>query len=298
MTANPFLQKLGFEQDDRVVVIHADDVGMCQATIPAFAELTEFGLVTSGAVMVPCPWFLHAAKIFNQDPKVDLGVHLTLTSEWSTYRWGPLSTRDPASGLLDGQGYFHHRAEQTQQHAAPQAVALELAEQLKRALQAGLDVTHVDTHMGTLAHPDFISHYIHLARQNHLPPVILAQGDEDWMALGVSAENASKVAEYIRQNVDTKTLVQIDHIAGLRLDTPVDRMTQAKDALRSLKPGLTHFVIHPALDTTELREAAPWTWECRVLDYQVFKTEELRNFIQEQGIHLIGYRALRDLIRD
>jgi hypothetical protein len=101
MDPNPVLRKLGFADDDRVVIIHADDIGMCQATMSAFADLVDFGLISSGAVMVPCPWFPQAAAYCRQHPLVDLGVHLTLTSEWDGYRWGPVSTRDPASGLID-----------------------------------------------------------------------------------------------------------------------------------------------------------------------------------------------------
>ena len=129
-----------------------------------------------------------------------------------------------------------------------------------------------------------------------LPLVIPANGEVDWQQLGLSAEIAADSAEYIRQHVDASSLIQIDHIVGLRLDEPVNRMAQAKKALSALKPGLTHFVIHPAVDTAELRVATPRTWECRVLDFQVFKTEELHSFVRQQGIHLIGYRTIRNLI--
>ena len=107
MQSNPVLKKLGFSNDDRVAIIHTDDIGMCQASVDAFADMVDYGLISSGAVMVPCPWFLEAAAYSTAHPQADLGVHLTLTSEWETYRWGPISTRDPASGLLDEQGFFH-----------------------------------------------------------------------------------------------------------------------------------------------------------------------------------------------
>ena len=103
MKPNPALKKLGFSENERLVIIHVDDIGMCQASVAAFADLWDFGLVSSGAVMVPCPWFLEAAKYASQHPQADLGVHLTLNCEWDTYRWGPLSTCDPQTGLLDAQ---------------------------------------------------------------------------------------------------------------------------------------------------------------------------------------------------
>ena len=111
MQPNPVLKKLGFSNDDRVIIIHTDDIGMCQASVDAFADLVDFGLISSGAVMVPCPWFLEAAKFAVAHPEADLGAHMTLTSEWETYRWGPVSTRDPETGLMDEEGFFHKRSE-------------------------------------------------------------------------------------------------------------------------------------------------------------------------------------------
>jgi len=110
MHPNPVLRELGLGQADRAVVIHTDDIGMCQASLAALADLVDFGLVSCGATMVPCPWFPQVAAYCRGHPSVDLGVHLTLTSEWDSYRWGPISTRDPASGLIDDEGYFFFAA--------------------------------------------------------------------------------------------------------------------------------------------------------------------------------------------
>ncbi len=178
---NPILKKLGFTQQDRLAIIHADDLGMCHASLVAGAELFEYGLVSSGAVMVPCPWFPAVADYARSHPKADLGIHLTLNSEWQNYRWGPLSSRDPQSGLLDEQGYFHRQAHQTQELADPQAVQIEMAAQMERALAAGIRPTHADTHMGTVAHPKFMLGYIQLALQYGVPAMMLRL-DEEWLA--------------------------------------------------------------------------------------------------------------------
>ena len=294
---NTFLKQLGFDKNDRVVIIHADDVGMCQATIPAFAELIEFGLLSSGAVMVPCPWFLETADYCRQNPTADMGVHLTLTSEWKTYRWGPISTRDLSSGLLDEEGYFHHRAHQAQAYGDASAVQIELKAQLERALAAGIDVTHIDTHMGTLAHPKFIPAYIQLSQEHRLPAMIPTDGENDLQELGLDSETAANAARFLKEDVNSDGLLQIDRVIGLRLDKPKERLIQAESAFDSLKPGLTHFVIHPAKDSPELRAATPTTWECRVKDYETFRSEELRIHIKNLGIQVIGYRPLRELIR-
>src|SRR5689334_9771443 len=116
MTPNPALRRLGFAASDRVAIIHADDIGMCQASVTAFAELSAFGLVSSGAVMVPCAWFPAAAADSRAKPAADLGVHLTLTCEWDAYRWGPISTRAAESGMIDDEGYFYRSTELAQEH--------------------------------------------------------------------------------------------------------------------------------------------------------------------------------------
>src|ERR1700722_15526708 len=119
---NPYLQQLGFQADDRAVVVHAGGIGIFHAPLPAIDELMAFGLVTSASVMVPCPWFLEAASWYRRNPQFDLGIHLTLTSEWPHYRGGPLSTRDEASGLLDDRGYFHGATADVRRQAKSEAV--------------------------------------------------------------------------------------------------------------------------------------------------------------------------------
>jgi len=163
MQPNPVLNKLGFSNNDRVVITHTDDIGMCQASVDAFADLIDFGLISSGAVMVPCPWFLETAAYARLHPEADLGVHLTLTSEWETYRWGPISTRDPKSGLMDDQGFFHRTTEEVWRQADPSAAIAELEAQVGRALAEGIIPTHIDTHMGSIAHPSIIPGYIQLS---------------------------------------------------------------------------------------------------------------------------------------
>jgi len=134
MQPNPVLKKLGFSDNDRLVIIHTDDIGMCQASVQAYADLWEFGGISSGAIMMPCPWAKAAADYCKAHPGVDMGVHATLTAEWQTYRWGPLSTRDPGSGLMDADGFFWRSSEEAQAQADPDAVLTELQLQVQKAL--------------------------------------------------------------------------------------------------------------------------------------------------------------------
>jgi predicted glycoside hydrolase/deacetylase ChbG (UPF0249 family) len=291
---NPALKKLGLTETDRAVIIHTDDIGMCQASVEAFADLNEIGIISSGAVMVPCPWFLHAADYARRHPQVDLGIHLTLTSEWETYRWGPLSTRDPASGLIDEAGYFHHLTAPVQEHADPVAVDLEINMQVQRAIHEGLLPTHVDTHMGSVAHPKFMGSYIQLAWKFRLPLMIFRLNEAGWRLMGMDAETAQMAAGMIEQ-LEAAGLPMLDGMSSMPLDKEEDHLERTKQALSELKPGITHFIIHPSKDTPELRAITP-DWRCRVANYQDFSREDLRKHIQAIGLHVIGYRALQDLM--
>ena len=296
MRPNPILKRLGFDDGDRVVILHADDVGMCQASLTAFADLVDFGLVSSGAVMVPCPWFPAVAAYCREHPGVDLGVHLTLTSEWDTYRWGPISTRDPASGLMDEEGYFYRGSEAVQESGDPAAVQAELEAQVGRALAAGIDVSHVDTHMGTVAHPKFMAGYVQLAVQHRLPAMVPRLDEAGWHEMGLEGEMATLAAQFVVQ-LEAQGVPMLDHMAAMPLEVePGDRLAVAKRELGALPPGLTHFLFHPALDTPELRAITP-RWRSRVADYEVFSSPEMRDWIRDEGLHVVGYRALRALLR-
>ena len=295
MQPNPVLKKLGFSPDDRVAIIHTDDIGMCQATVDAFADLVDFGLISSGAVMVPCPWLLEAAEFARNHPEADLGAHLTLTCEYDRYRWGPLSTREPASGLLDAQGFMHKTSEEVWAHADPQAAIAELDAQVSRAIAEGMNLTHIDTHMGTVVHPQIIPGYIQLATRYGLPPMIPRLSADEIMHVGNVDENTAQMFISLIQSLEEMGIPLLDGLTGMPLDDPSDRLEKVKSAFRALKPGLTHFIIHPAKDTPELR-AITSSWPSRVGDYETFTSEAVRDFIRAEGIQVIGYRALQALM--
>ncbi len=295
MSDNPILKHLGLSPCDRAVVVHADDLGMCQATIQAASELYEAGLVSSGAVMVPCSWFPAAANMI-AERGLDAGVHTTLTCEWESYRWGPISTRDPESGLMAADGCFPRTSEEVQQRARPEAVERELRAQIERALSTGIDVTHIDTHMGAVI-PSFVEAYLDLAIEYRVPPMFISPErylDRDARdALPESVRSA--IEEQVRK-VEEHAIPVFDHITSLPLDRPEDRIEQAKRQLDALPEGLSIFILHPAQDTPELRAIAP-DWRGRVADYRAFGSDELARHVRDAGIHVIGYRELRDAMR-
>lgn len=296
MTPNPLLKKLGFSNDDRVVIIHVDDVGMCHASLQAFADLWDAGTISSGAVMTPCPWFPATASWARAHPTVDLGVHGTVNAEWDGYRWGPVSTRDRSTGLMDAGGYFHARETEAWAAAEPTAVQAEIEAQVEMALAAGMDVTHLDTHMGTITHPRFVGGYLQTLVRYRLPGLIPRLTAEQFLAQGLAgdAATAGQFAATARALEDSDFPL-LDAVDYLPLDDPTDQIDLAKRKLSALPPGVSHFLMHPAVDTPELRAIAP-DWPSRVANYQAFISRELRDFLRNSGIQVIGYRPLRDLM--
>jgi predicted glycoside hydrolase/deacetylase ChbG (UPF0249 family) len=295
MNTNPLLRRLGFAPDDRVVIIHADDIGMCQAGIAALDGLLEAGIVSSMAVMAPCPWFPAAAEYCRTHPKIDMGLHCTFTSEWESYRWSPLSTRDPSSGLLDLDGFFHRRSEDMQANAEMDAVLMELEAQFSRAREAGIDLTHMDGHMYTVLHPKYLVPYLQTAARHALPAFCLRMDEESAAREGYEEPAAKEAARFTAQ-LEEQGVPLVDSVYVMPLETAEERLETAKEAFRNLPTGLSYFLLHPSCDTPELRAIAP-DWRCRVADYETFTGEPLRIFLRESGIHVIGWRPIRDLVR-
>jgi predicted glycoside hydrolase/deacetylase ChbG (UPF0249 family) len=297
MKPNPVLKKLGLQEYDRAVIIHTDDIGMCQSSVAAYADLWKAGVISSGAVMVPCSWAPAAAAFARETPEADLGVHITITCEYPTYRWGPISSREPSTGLMDAEGFFPRTSAAVQASASVEAVRNEMEAQIQRAISWGIDPTHIDTHMGSVAHPKFMLDYVNLAMQYKLPPMIFRLDKAGWKLAhhSITDELAEKAAQLVLQ-LEEMGLPMLDGIASLELDAdPTTRMEQAKAVFRQLPVGITHFIIHPSKETPELKAIAP-DWQCRVADYQTFLRSEIRDFLNEIGVHVIGYRDLKDLI--
>jgi len=283
MAINPMLKQLGFSPTDRVVIIHADDIGMCQASTDAFPDLWDFGLISAASTMVPCPWFPKVAAYCRSHSGLDMGVHFTLTCEWETFRWGPISTRAADSGLLDDEGYFYRSSDSVFSSANPAAVGPEIEAQVARALQAGIDVTHVDHHMLALGSPQLFPLYVDAAIRHRLPLYI---------------ERARDGAIYppVIEQVEAAGLPVFDDTLMMPLDGNENRLDAAKRLFNSVKPGLTYFILHPSKDTPELRAIAP-DWRYRVGDYETFTSTALRDYVRASGIQVIGYRAIRDAWR-
>ncbi|MEY4166690.1 MAG: hypothetical protein RIR52_514 [Acidobacteriota bacterium] len=283
-------ERLGYAPNEKVLMVHADDIGMSHSVNVATIEALRKGLVTSGSIMVPCPWFPEIAEHFRQNPELDLGLHLTLTSEWKYLRWRPVAPVDKVPGLLDPDGYMWRSEIQTAMKATPKEVETELRAQIEKALAAGLKPTHLDTHMGTLyTRKDFFEVYTRLGREYGIP-VMAMRPTPEAVAYGKKSGSPIGAAELTR--LEGEGYVLLDYLeTGVPGRNFAERKESYKNFLRNLKPGVTMLIVHLGMDDPELK-AATSAWEARYADLRSFTDPEIAALIRELGIRLTTWREL------
>lgn len=283
----PLAERLGYKATDRLLIVNADDVGMSHAANAATIAGMEKGLISSGTIMVPCPWFEEIAAYARQTPTADFGLHLTHTSEWKVYKWGPVASTSAVPGLVTPEGYLWPDIRSVYANATPEQAGIEARAQIRKALAAGIDVTHLDSHMGALQY-DMRYHQVYraLAREFDLP---IRMGNQDVLAqLG---------GGHLRAELDADGTVYPDYLIhqqrkpGEAVDVYWRRM------LTSLRPGVTELYIHPAVAGDEMQHITN-SWQERDTEYRLFTEDQsIRALLKEQGVTVIGWRPLRDLQR-
>ena len=294
-TGSPLAERLGFAAGERIAVVHADDIGMCHAANEGAFEAMERGAVTCGSIMVPCPWFREAAERARATPSADLGVHLTLNSEWAHYRWGPVAGRRAVPPLLDEHGYLPRTALEVAQRAKPAEVEIELRAQIEMALAAGIDVTHLDAHMGTAFFPPFVEIYARLSEEFRIPAMAVTPDAKALARAGLAgAEPMIRRAVELLAGAGMPVLDAIDaNSLGFEPGAGEDH---AAGRIAALGPGVTYFILHPARDGEELRTIAS-DHHARSFEHAFYGSERGREALAAAGIRTIGMRALRDLLR-
>ncbi len=271
-------ERLGYSPDDRLLIVNCDDLGMCHAANSGVYESLRMGVATSATLMVPCPWAREASAQYLGE---DIGVHLTLNAEWDLYRWGPITV---APSLLDGDGGFPRTQTDVWDHADIDEVRRELRAQIERAILWGFDVSHLDSHMGTLQlRPEFFDVYLELAVDFGLP-------------LRLSGSSSERLVGFpFRQLASDEGVVFPDYF--VTVTNGVGSRRAIENVLFDLRPGVTEVYLHPAADTPELRALAP-DWANRVDDLHLLVHDTaLRARVSRSGVKLIGFRELRELQR-
>ena len=269
--------RLGYAPDAKLLILNCDDLGLSHAANVGVYEALRKGIATSATLMVPCPWAREAASRYRGE---DVGVHLTLNAEYDLYRWGPITH---APSLLDGDGGFPRTVADVWDHADVDEVRKELRAQIERAIYWGFDVSHLDSHLGTLQlRPEFFDVYLELAVDFRLPMRLS----------GASSEAA--IGFPFRRLAAEEGVVFPDHLVyapGQSARRPLER------TLADLRPGVTELMFHPATDTGEMRALAP-DWPNRVDDHDLLTNDATIAALAERvGVTMIGYRELRDLMR-
>jgi chitin disaccharide deacetylase len=273
-------ERLGHPRSARLLVIHADDLGMAHTVNRASFEALERGWITSASILVPCPWFPEVARFARAHPDADLGVHLALTSEWTTYRWGPLSPVDQVKSLLDPDGYLPLLETTVAQKALPQEAERELRAQIERARAAGIRITHLDSHMGALyGTAGLLAVYRRLAGEYRVPL--------RWARAQSFPEGGTIPPEE----------VLLDRVVAVDPGVDPNGWRAAYEKLLApLSPGVYEMVVHLGYADEEMWGATAdhpdWGAAWRRYDLDLVKSPEFREFLRAQGFVLVSWKDL------
>ena len=269
---------------------------MCHSANEGAFEALLSGPATCGSIMVPCAWFEEAAALARANPDADLGVHLTLTAEWVSYRWGPVASRDRVPSLLDADGYLPRTAIEVAKNAKPEEVEIELRAQIEKALAAGIDVTHIDSHMGTVFFPQFVPIYTKLAREYRVPAFAVRPDAELLAARGLPG--AEKLFAGLMDRLEEAGVPVLDAFDAESLDFPDgEGVAHNRGRIARLVRGVTYLICHPARDSEELRAAMTFGAHQRDFERSFYGGEAGRSALAEAGVKTAGMRALRALMR-
>ena len=310
LLAQSLVERLGFEKDARLLIINADDFGMCHSANVGTISAFERGGVTSSTIMTPCPWFLEGARWAKEHKRASVGVHLTLTSEWGIYKWGPVTGWKNAPGLCDENGWLVKDEGQLYTGKNLDQAEAECRAQIERALAVGWDVTHIDCHMGCLQYdPRYLAVYLKLAKEYNFPcrmPSKRMVNEEFSVALKSGA--FGKMSDEMVDTVLKGYRAMLDQFAAAGIITPDELILSSpkspweterfwKGIMEAQKPGtVMELYIHCA-DNSEEMKMFSGSQRQRYFDTEFFSDPRTRQWIADQGIQLISYRELRELQR-
>ena len=280
------LGQLGYQKEDILLMVHADDAGLSCSENTATMEALEKGIVNSYSIMVPCPWFLDMANFAQHRPQFDCGIHLTLTCEWKHYKFGPVLPYSEVPSLVDNQGFFHAKREMIKNFADPEEVKKELKAQIDRALAAGIKPTHLDSHMYTLGlTKELLSVYRELGREYRLPIFL-----SDQLLKEVGNPNALEEGDHI---------VNALHIGNFGAMESIGLHEWYAQILKNLKAGFNIILIHPAFNNMEMKQlcvdhpnfGSLW----RQMDFDFFTDPKTASYLKERNIKPITWREIQKI---
>lgn len=300
-----YAEKLGFPAGKKVIIMHVDDVGMSYDSNEGAIKAIRDGVATSLSVMMPCAWVPGFVHYLKQNPGLDAGLHLTLTSEWKEYRWGPLAGKPTVKGLVDAEGAMWPSVAEVIKNATPDEVETEIRAQLDRARTMGFEPTHMDSHMGTLfASPAFLERYVKLGIEQKIP--VMFPGGHN---TAIRVDERMSTDMYAMTQAEGKQLWQaglpvLDDLHNVSYGWSLPKGTEPSDenlqnfktqkyieGLQSLKPGLTMVIMH-CTDPTEVFPIISGSTQTRKGDMLAMIDPKLKAYIEKEGIILTTFREV------
>ncbi len=279
-------ERLGYPKETKLLIIHADDLGVSHSENMASIDVMQHGVVNSGSIMVPCPWFPEIAAYAKSHPEADLGLHLTLTSEWEVYKWGPVTSHQLVPSLLDEQGYFYRTTTGLMKNGKPEHVETELRSQIERALRFGIDPTHFDAHMAAaVSTPGFLQALLKLGREYKVPVLL----DRDLARLfKIDMDNFILDSDVVVDNL----------IMAGSADAKSGMDNFYLSQLKTLPSGLSIILLHAAYDNDEMKAVtvgySDFGSAWRQADVNFFKSEKCKKVLADEHIVLTTWREIRD----
>jgi chitin disaccharide deacetylase len=281
---------LGYPRDSKLLIIHADDMGLSHSVNTASIKAFENKGITSGSIMVPCPWAPEIEAWAKDNPGMDIGIHLTLTAEWNMYKWGGISSSDQILSLLDRNNYFYPSVEELGKTAKGAEAEKELRAQIDKAIASGVQPTHLDTHMGSvLANPELVKVYLGLSATYHLP-ILFPRAYLGMLPPDIAKSLGSQV--FLLDN-----LFMLDE----KIVTP-NWIDAYRKGIESMKPGLNQMIVHLAIDNDEMKAITighdGYGSEWRQKDLDLVSGKEFRDLLKANNIILIGWKQVRDAMNN
>ncbi len=282
---------LGYDERDKLLIIHADDIGMCHSVNEATFSSLSYEIVTCGSLMMPCPWVLEAIDLAKEHD-FDVGIHITLNSEWKYYKWPPVSPINEVSTLVDKYGYLWRTVRETVSYAKPSEVEREIEAQIIKAVKAGIKPSHIDTHMGTVyAKGEFLFSYIKIANKYRVPSMQVRPSDKVVKIAESQGLPVKEIKDILSKSKGPKLDMIITGIPGTSLE---EKKKMFRWLLRNLEEGtVTQIIVHLGMDTPELRAIMPHSYLSRVSEYKLVTDHETRKLIEQEAIHLINWREIK-----
>jgi chitin disaccharide deacetylase len=291
--AKTWAEKLGFPSGKRVLIFHADDFGMCDEANDATIFLMENNLIQSAAAMAPCPAYEDAIKWAINNPKADVGIHLTLTNEWKTHNWGTVADPKLVPGLLTDQGHMRPSVLSVVFSAKPEEVETELRAQIEKTIAMGYRPDHMDTHMGTLfGSNDFTEVYLRLAEEYRIPAMVIDFSKPE--VVEGFKQSGYPVTDRLIELVANYSLPKLDYFGSVPKGKTYEELRENFfQQIRDLKPGLTEIIFHPQF-ATESSKKITGSWQQRQWETDLFADPVVKKFFRDEGLIFTNWKEIMD----